>query len=55
MAKQANRGHGEKKNSKLHVKEASVTLDDVSRSMDYEVELSEEEKNCENLAWLVNM
>jgi hypothetical protein len=32
------------------VKEASVTLDDVSRSMD-----CEEEENCENLAWLVNM
>jgi hypothetical protein len=40
MAKQANRGHGGKKNSKLLVREASVNC---------VAELSEADENCESL------
>jgi stress response protein YsnF len=53
MAKRANRGCGGKKVTKLMLKEASADLEVSSRSLNYdncEVELSEEEETCENLA-----
>jgi hypothetical protein len=49
MAKRANRGRGGKKNSKLLVKEASVVMDDVACSLNYDVKLSEEEVSCESM------
>jgi hypothetical protein len=53
MAKRASRGCGGKKVTKLMLKEASADLEVASCSLNYnngEVELSEEEENCENLA-----
>jgi hypothetical protein len=49
MARRANRGRGGKKNSKVNLQEVKVAMADASRSVDCEVELSEEEENCEPL------
>jgi hypothetical protein len=49
MAKRANRGRGGKKNSKLLVKEASIVMDDVAWSLNYDVKLSEEKVSCESM------
>ncbi|XP_059439870.1 uncharacterized protein LOC132172399 [Corylus avellana] len=49
MAKRANRGRGGKKVSKLLLKEASANLEVASRSLDCEVDLSEEEEICEDV------
>jgi hypothetical protein len=45
MARRANRGRGGKKISKVNLKDANVVMEDVSRSEDCDVELSEEEEN----------
>jgi hypothetical protein len=49
VARKANRGRGGKKISKVLVKEAIVDLENASRSVDCDADLSEEEENCENL------
>jgi hypothetical protein len=47
MATRANRGRGEKKNSKLLVKEASVAMEVADDPLDCDVELSEIDLKCE--------
>ncbi|XP_059440872.1 uncharacterized protein LOC132173392 [Corylus avellana] len=52
MAKRANRGRGGKKVSKASLKDASANLEMASRSMDCEVDLSDEEEICDHLTKL---
>ena len=49
MTKQANKGRGGKKNSKLLVREDAVVLQDASLSLDCGAELSEADENCDSL------
>ena len=46
MARRANRGRGWKKTSKVNLKEAKAVMEDVSRYEDCDIELSEDEENC---------
>jgi hypothetical protein len=49
MARKANRGCGGRKISKVLAKEVTIDLEVASPSADCDVNLSEDEENCENL------